>query len=91
MVFEFDPAKSNRNKKKHGIDFLDAQALWDDPDFIEIPVTTTDETRFLVIGRISEKHWSAIITYRSERVRIISVPRQSIIKVWVAERLEKAS
>jgi hypothetical protein len=65
--------------------------LWDDPDFIEIPMTTTEETRFLVIGRISEKHWSAIITYRSERVRIISVPRQSIIKVWVAERLEKAS
>ena len=91
MVFEIDPAKSNRNKKKYGIDFLDAQALWDDPDFIEIPMTTTEETRFLVIGRISEKHWSAIITYRSERVRIISVPRQSIIKVWVAERLEKAS
>jgi hypothetical protein len=49
--------------------------LWDDPDFIEIPVTTIDESRLLVIGRISEKHWSAIITYRSEKVRIISVRR----------------
>ena len=85
MVFEFDPAKSNRNKKKHGIDFLDAQALWDDPDFIEIPVTTTDETRFLVIGRISEKHWSAIITYRSERVRIISVRRSRKEEVGIYE------
>lgn len=85
MVFEFDPAKSNRNKKKHGIDFLDAHALWDDPDFIEIPVTTTDETRFLVIGRISEKHWSAIITYRSERVRIISVRRSRKEEVGIYE------
>jgi len=85
MVFEIDPAKSNRNKKKHGIDFLDAQALWDDPDFIEIPVTTTDETRFLVIGRISEKHWSAIITYRSERVRIISVRRSRKEEVGIYE------
>ncbi len=55
MDFEFDPAKSNGNKKKHGIDFLEAQALWDDPDFIEIPVKTGDEPRFLVIGKIFRK------------------------------------
>ena len=75
MEFEFDPAKSSSNKQKHGIDFLEAQALWADPDFMEIPVTTTDEPRFLVIGRISDKYWSAIITYRSEKVRLISVRR----------------
>jgi uncharacterized protein len=75
MEFEFDPAKSNLNKEKHGIDFYEAQALWNDADFIEIPLKTIDEPRFLVIGRISEKHWSAIITYRSEKIRIISVRR----------------
>jgi uncharacterized DUF497 family protein len=56
MEFEFDPTKSNSNKKKHGIDFYEAQALWNDSDFIEIPAETIDELRFLVIGRISEKH-----------------------------------
>jgi len=76
LEFEFDPAKSISNKKKHGIDFHEARALWDDPDFIEIPIKTIDEPGFLVIGRISEKYWSAIITYRSKKVRIISV-RQS--------------
>ena len=85
MEFEFDPAKSNGNKKKHGIDFLEAQALWDDPDFIEIPVKTSDEPRFLVIGKISEKHWSAIITYRSEKVRIISVRRSRKEEVLIYE------
>jgi uncharacterized DUF497 family protein len=75
VEFEFNPAKSDTNRKKHGIDFYEAQALWNDADFIEIPLQTTDEPRFLVIGRILEKHWSAIITYRSEKVRIISVRR----------------
>jgi len=75
MEFEFDPKKSVANKTKHGIDFIEAQALWDDPDSIEIPVKTTDELRFVVIGTISQKHWSAVITYRSDRIRIISVRR----------------
>jgi len=75
MEFEFDPEKSNIDKSKHGIDFVEAQALWDDPDIIEIPVKVSDESRFLVIGKISEKHWSGVITYRTEKIRIISVRR----------------
>ncbi len=75
MDFEFDPLKSEANKKKHGIDFVEAQALWDDSDRLEIPAKTQDEARSIVIGLIQEKHWSAFITYRGERVRIISVRR----------------
>ena len=75
MKFEFDPGKSDKNKKKHGIDFYEAQALWDDTDLIEVPVQTVDEPRFLVIGKITGKHWSGIITYRGNDVRIISVRR----------------
>jgi len=75
MDFEFDSKKSQRNKKKHGIDFCEAQALWDDSDLIEIPARTNDEPRFLVNWKISEEHWSAVITYRREKIRIISVRR----------------
>jgi uncharacterized DUF497 family protein len=75
MEFEFDSNKSHSNKKKHGIDFSQAQALWDDSDLIEIPASTSDEPRFLVIGKISGEHWSAIITWRREKIRIISVRR----------------
>jgi uncharacterized DUF497 family protein len=75
MEFEFDSNKSKSNKRKHGIDFVEAQALWEDPDLIEIPVRTSDEPRFLVIGNISGKHWSGVITYRGEKIRIISVRR----------------
>lgn len=73
MEFEYNEAKSRSNKRKHGIDFVEAQLLWLDELMIEIPARTTDEPRFLVVGRIAGKHWSAVITYREDRVRLISV------------------
>jgi len=85
MEFEFDPKKSDINKAKHGIDFHEAQTLWDDPDFIEIPVKTSDEPRYLVMGRISGKHWSAVITYRGEKMRIISARRSRKEEVDIYE------
>ncbi len=75
IEFEFDENKSRTNLEKHGVDFVDAQKLWDDPDLLEIPVKTEDEPRFLIIGVIAEKHWSGVITYRGACIRIISVRR----------------
>ena len=75
MEFEFDEQKSRANKAKHGIDFVEAQELWKDPDLLEIPARTEDEPRTIMIGRIGEKNWSAVITQRGERTRIISVRR----------------
>ena len=75
MEFEFDPAKSASNLEKHGIDFTAVQALWDDPVRVEIPARTVDEPRWLVIGQIAGRHWSAVVTYREQRVRIISARR----------------
>jgi len=85
MEFEFDEEKSKGNKQKHGIDFNEAQTLWDDPDLNEIPVKTSDEPRFLVIGKIAEKHWSGVITYRGEKIRIISVRRSRKEEVDIYE------
>ncbi|OGQ77303.1 MAG: toxin [Deltaproteobacteria bacterium RIFOXYA12_FULL_58_15] len=75
MHFEFNELKSRANRQKHGIDFERAQALWNDPYVLEIPARTTDEERFLVVGKIGRKHWSAVITYREGKTRIISVRR----------------
>ena len=75
MKFEYDPAKSKGNKQKHNIDFIAAQELWEDMNLLEVPAKNIDETRFLVIGKIAEKHWSAIITYHTAVIRIISVRR----------------
>ena len=75
MQFEFDARKSRSNQLKHGIDFIEAQQLWDDPDLIVVPARTTDEQRLLAVGQIEDLHWSAIVTLRNDRLRIISVRR----------------
>lgn len=75
MDFEFDPAKSATNREKHGIDFDAAQALWLDERLLEVPAKTEDEPRFLAIGRIGGKHWTAVFTHRGAAIRIISVRR----------------
>ncbi len=85
MEFEFDPAKSRANKEKHGIDFVDAQLLWLDSMLLEIPALTTDESRFLIIGKIDDNHWSGVVTYREDRIRIISVRRSRKEEVEIYE------
>ena len=75
MGFEYDPEKSAENKRKHDIDFEEARALWSDSALLEIPARVTDERRWMVIGKIGQKHWSAVITRRDDNVRLISVRR----------------
>lgn len=85
MEFEFDPGKSAANQEKHGIDFLRAQFLWEDTNRVEVPARTVDEPRWLVIGVIGGKHWSAVVTYREEKIRIISVRRSRDEEVAIYE------
>jgi uncharacterized protein len=83
--FEYDDDKSRANLEKHGIDFLNAQALWKDPALLEIQARSDDEPRFLLIGTIGRKHWSAVVTYRNEIIRIISVRRSRVKEVELYE------
>ena len=85
MSFEFDERKSQANKAKHGIDSLEAQALWLDERFVEVPARSYDEPRFLVVGTIVGKHWSAFVTYRGENIRLISVRRSRAEEVAIYE------
>ena len=85
MEFEFDPHKSETNKKKHGIDFVEAQLLWEDTDLLEVPAKTEEEPRFLVVGCIGTKHCTAVITYRNDQVRLISVRRARTTEIELYE------
>ena len=82
LSFEYDGNKSQLNQSKHGISFDDAQLLWNDPDLVEIPAKGLGkELRFLVIGSLNHKYWTAIITYREKNIRIISVRRSRVEEV----------
>jgi uncharacterized DUF497 family protein len=87
LLFEYDPKKSKSNHDKHGIDFEKAQAIWDDADYLEIPAKTVDEPRWLVIGKIGDICYSAVVTYRGENIRIISVRRSRDEEVELYESL----
>lgn len=83
--FEYDPVKSQSNKLKHGIDFEEAQSLWSDVERVEIQAISTTEPRLMVIGQWQQKHWSAIVTYRNQIIRIISVRRSRDSEVALYE------
>ena len=75
MEFEWDALKSDSNKIKHDIDFQEATKLWDDNESIRIEASTGNELRYLFIGKIGSKIWSCVVTYRGDKMRIISARR----------------
>ena len=75
LNFEFDVAKSTANREKHGIDFVEAQQLWEDENRLEITAKTEDEPRYVLIAALSQKLWSAFFTYRKGSIRLISIRR----------------
>ena len=85
MEFEFDAEKSKANTAKHGIDFTEAAMLWNDERRIEIPARTAGEARVMVIGVIGAQCWSAVVTHRKDKIRIISVRRSRAEEVQLYE------
>jgi len=85
LIFEFDGKKSLSNQDKHGLNFEEIQVLWQDPYLVEMPAITEGELRYLVVGKIGDKHWSAVITYREGNIRIISARRSRETEVVIYE------
>ena len=83
--FQYDPKKSRSNLKKHGIDFEQAQILWEDPNLVMITARSDDEPRSLIIACLNDQLWSAIVTERSNEIRIISVRRSRTVEVELYE------
>ena len=74
MEFEFDRAKSEANKQKHGISLEEATQIWQEA-YLEIVARTIDEPRWMAIGKIGDRLYSCIYTLRGESVRLISCRR----------------
>ena len=84
-IFEYNEVKSDLNLRKHGINFQTATRLWEDSHLLEIQAKSEDEPRFLVIDQLDGKHWSAVITYRNQQIRLISVRRSRKLEVELYE------
>ncbi len=84
-MFEYDPRKSQASKSKHGLDFEETQLLWNDLQRAEIKAFSEMEPRFMIIGKIGDKHWSAMVTYREDKVQLISVRRSHTDEIKICE------
>ena len=90
QIFEWDKDKSRSNNDKHGIDFHDAKKIWNDSQRVEIETSYPFENRSILIGKIGEKHWTAIFTKRRKAIRIISVRRSRKKEVRLYEQKENS-
>jgi len=85
LAFEFDPEKSIANLYKHGIDFIDAQELWNDERLVELDAARMEEPRRIAIGMVADKYWFAVFTMRGTAIRLISVRRARVKEVQLYE------
>ena len=70
--FEWDENKRSINLQKHGIDFIDAVLVFDDPNRIELETIRNNEHRFITIGIVSGVIILVVYTHRKEKKRLIS-------------------
>lgn len=78
MEFEWDPKKSELNRKKHGVAFHDAAMVFSDPLAITFPDPdhSQSEHRFLTFGHSKRNLLLVVVhTDRNGKTRIISARR----------------
>ena len=75
MEFEYDPQKNASNRERHGIDFVEAQKLWEAYHAIVPADMVGGESREAIIGKIEGELYLAIFTVRRGRIRLISCHR----------------
>ena len=95
MDFEYDPKKSASNLWRHGIDFVDAQELWDVAHVVIPSERLAGELRYALVGKLEDRLYVVIYTIRGSRIRLISCHRasgrwESGARGWGGTRCSKA-
>lgn len=79
MEFEFDPAKDEANRFKHGLRLSHGKRVFDDP-FHRVLASFREqdgENRYKAVGMVGRKLHTAVYTMREDVVRLISVRRSN--------------
>jgi len=79
MIVEYDTAKSEGNKAKHGLSLAFGARIFEDPDMVifETIREGDEEGRFRAVGMVDGKLYTGVHVYRGEAVRFISVRRSN--------------
>lgn len=81
MKFEFDDNKSRADAEKHGINLEEASQLWEDPNLIIGPATSIVEERWAAVGKIGNKYWLVVFTWRGNVVRLIACRKARVEEI----------
>ncbi|HSM15688.1 MAG TPA: BrnT family toxin [Gemmatimonadales bacterium] len=85
--FEWDPGKAQANRRKHGVDFVDATMVLYDEHALTLADPTPDEERFVTLGLDAFGRILVVVyTWRDDRIRLISAR-----KATARERQQYAS
>lgn len=79
MADRFDPAKDVVNQQKHGLHLAFGDRIFEDHNHLVVPsIRPRDrEERFKVIGRVGEKLFTGVFTWRDDIPRFMSVRRSN--------------
>jgi len=75
MEYEWDPRKASHNWKKHGVDFIEAATIFNDPLSITYPDPdhSVNEDRYVIIGMSTAERLLIVAhTDRNGVTRLIS-------------------
>jgi uncharacterized DUF497 family protein len=73
MDYQWDKDKEHTNRRKHGVAFADAVAVFADDNAITIEDDHPDEERFVIIGMDALGRILVVVyAWRGESIRIIS-------------------
>jgi uncharacterized DUF497 family protein len=76
VEFEWDPKKAEANRRKHGVEFLDAVIVFDDDRGITLLDEHSTEKRYVTFGMDAQGRVLAVsYALRGDTFRIISARR----------------
>ncbi|HYI63680.1 MAG TPA: BrnT family toxin [Allosphingosinicella sp.] len=80
MIVDFDRAKDEANRAKHGVPLAFGARLFEDPRLTILPTLRLgdEEERFKAVGMVDGKLWTAVLVWRGSTVRMISVRRSNV-------------
>jgi uncharacterized DUF497 family protein len=79
MIVDFDPAKDEANRAKHGVSLAFGVRVLEDRQHIVLSSSRPidGEDRFKAVGMVDGKLWTAVHVWRGGTMRMISVRRSN--------------
>ncbi len=79
MIVDFDPAKDEANRAKHGVPLVFGLQVFEDDVHVVLPSLRPidGEDRYKAVGLVAGRLWTVVHVWRGETIRLISTRRSN--------------